>query len=291
MAGYPHDPQLRARIQAFSLDEPGVVFPFSARLARENGWTHPFSARVVEEYRRFVYLAMTAGHPVTPSQQVDEAWHLHLMYTRSYWEEMCGRVLGRPLHHEPTKGGPAEGSKFVDWYARTLDSYRRAFGHAPPPDVWPPPAERFAAPARIHPARNATHWRIRKPRLSRRVLATTVAIGALLVFAACTGDPADVGVPGMLAGIVIIIATLAWMAERAAPGPVYSPRRRDSAGGGSSGGDGGAAMYGGGSGKNGHGDGDGNSGNDGGDGGGDGGGGDGGGGCGGGGCGGGCGGG
>jgi hypothetical protein len=103
---------------------------------------------VVEEYRRFVYLAMAAGHPVTPSVDVDHAWHLHLTYTRSYWEEMCGRVLGRPLHHDPTRGGLAEGAKFTDWYARTLRSYQEAFGSAPPADIWPSPAERFAPAAK-----------------------------------------------------------------------------------------------------------------------------------------------
>ncbi|MEK6230809.1 MAG: hypothetical protein N2A42_03075 [Luteolibacter sp.] len=33
------------------------------------------------EYKRFVALAMLAGHPVTPSEEVDQAWHLHLVYT------------------------------------------------------------------------------------------------------------------------------------------------------------------------------------------------------------------
>lgn len=276
MAGYPHDPQLRARIQAFSPDEPGVVFPFSARLARENGWTRPFAERVMEEYRRFVYLAMTAGHPVSPSAQVDEAWHLHLTYTRSYWDEMCGRVLGRPLHHEPTKGGRAEGSKFVDWYTRTLDSYARAFGHAPQPDVWPPPAERFAQARRVPAVSTATHGMIRKPRLRRGTLAAAVAFGALLVVAACTAERVgEVGGLGFLAGIVIIIAILASMT--ASPGPA---RRRN----GGSGYGGGVIYDGGGRDRaaddgHGHGDGDG-----GGCGGGDGGGGCGGGGCGGGGC-------
>ena len=74
---------LRARIQGFPLDEPGSVFPFSARLARENGWSREYALRALEEYRRFVYLAMTAGHPVTPSEEVDEVWHFHLTYTRS----------------------------------------------------------------------------------------------------------------------------------------------------------------------------------------------------------------
>lgn len=190
-AGYQHDDGLRARIQAFSPDEPGVVFPFSAKLARENGWTRGFAERVVEEYRRFLYLAMTAGHPVSPSVEVDQAWHQHLTYTRSYWDELCGKVLGRPFHHEPTKGGSAESDKFVDWYARTLDSYRAAFAAEPPRDIWPAPEERFAKEARIVQVSAATHWIIRKPRLRRRLAATAAAVGALMLVAACTGDEAS----------------------------------------------------------------------------------------------------
>jgi hypothetical protein len=189
--GYQHDEGLRARIQAFSPDEPGTVFPFSAKLARENGWTRPFAERVMEEYRRFLYLAMTAGHPVSPSVEVDQAWHQHLTYTRSYWDELCGTVLGRPFHHEPTRGGSAESGKFVDWYARTLGSYRAAFAAEPPRDIWPAPAERFAKEARIVQVSRATHWIIRKPRLPRRLATTAAAVGALVLVAACRGDEAS----------------------------------------------------------------------------------------------------
>jgi uncharacterized protein (TIGR04222 family) len=80
---------------------------------------------------------------VTPSDQVDQAWHLHLLYTESYWDGLCRGVLGRPLHHGPTRGGVREAAKFHDWYGRTLDSYRRLFGSEPPADIWPPAAERF----------------------------------------------------------------------------------------------------------------------------------------------------
>lgn len=180
----PAADDLRARILAFRLDEPDSVFPFSARLARENGWSRAYALRVVEEYRRFVYLAMSAGHPVTPSVDVDHAWHLHLTYTRSYWEEMCGRVLGRPLHHDPTRGGRAEGAKFTDWYSRTLRSYQEAFGAAPPADIWPSPAVRFAPAARTRTVSAATHWIIRRPRL-RLVHAAPLALAAL---AGCTLD-------------------------------------------------------------------------------------------------------
>lgn len=103
-----------------------------------------FAERVVREYKRFCILAMRSGHHVTPSEAVDQAWHLHLTYTRSYWDRFCGQTLQRPLHHEPTQGGENEGAKFNDWYSRTLESYQQLFGEAPPGDIWPAPKERFA---------------------------------------------------------------------------------------------------------------------------------------------------
>lgn len=113
---------LWARLAALDLDGPAAL-SFSHRLARDNGWPLAFARRVVLEYKKFVYLAATCGHPVTPSDEVDQAWHLHLVYTRSYWDELCGQVLGFALHHGPTKGGAAEGHKFQDWYAATQQSY------------------------------------------------------------------------------------------------------------------------------------------------------------------------
>jgi hypothetical protein len=218
---YDHDHQLRARLQAYSPDEPGVVFPFSARLARENGWTRAEALRVMEEYRRFVYLAMTAGHPVTPSVAVDQAWHLHLTYTRSYWDDLCGRVLGRPLHHGPTTGGVAEASKFNDYYSRTLDSYRDAFGQEPPADVWPPASQRFAPTARIRQVSDATHWVVAKPSLWRRTDAAPLAV--LLIVAGCAG--AEGGEVGWLI-VLLVLLCVAWEHDRRSRVAAAGPRKR-----------------------------------------------------------------
>ena len=103
---------LRVEVEEFSLDEPGAPYSFSARLARENRWSVGYARRVIEEYKRFALLAVASEHQVTPSEQVDQAWHLHLTYTESYWERFCGGVLGRPLHHQPTRGGDGEPAKF-----------------------------------------------------------------------------------------------------------------------------------------------------------------------------------
>ena len=125
-----------------SIGPADAALSFTDRLARENGWTPRHGARVVEEYRRFCFLAATAAHPVTPSDAVDQAWHLHLTYTRDYWERFCP-LLGRPLHHQPTAGGPAELHRFFDQYADTLFAYEQAFGAAPPADIWPDAARRL----------------------------------------------------------------------------------------------------------------------------------------------------
>jgi hypothetical protein len=159
------EPSLRERVEAFGLDQAGVPLPFTSRLAREQGWTHAFAGRVVTEYKRFIVLAMEAGHPVSPSEPVDQAWHLHLVYTRSYWQDLCREVLGRELHHEPTTGGSAETDKFADWYARTLESYRNVFGEEPPPEIWPAPDRRFAESPQARWIDEATHWVLPKPKL------------------------------------------------------------------------------------------------------------------------------
>jgi hypothetical protein len=141
-----------------SIGPDDAALPFGARLARENGWTTAFAARVMEEYRRFAFLAATGMQAVTPSDAVDQAWHLHLTYTRDYWERFCPAVLGRPLHHEPTAGGPAEQHRFHAQYADTLRRYEEAFGVAPPADLWPGAAQRLRRDPRARRVHLDRHW-------------------------------------------------------------------------------------------------------------------------------------
>src|SRR5688572_31938652 len=111
---------LYEKIRTYPLDEPGTRRTFVARLAAEQGWSRSYAERVVAEYRNFLFLAAVAGHPVSPSHDVDQAWHLHLCDTRNYWQRFCPQVLGRPLHHEPSRGRPAEHRRLREAYTRTL---------------------------------------------------------------------------------------------------------------------------------------------------------------------------
>ncbi len=188
------------RISKFQLDDPDAEFQFSARLARENGWSRAFALNVVEEYRRFVFLAMVAGHPVTPSDEVDQAWHLHLTCTRSYWDEFCGEVLGSPLHHDPTRGGGREKAKYHDWYAKTLASYREYFGEEPPPDIWPPHVIRFGEAAYFRRVNAARHWIIPRLQFPRNAFATGLPAIVALLSAGCGFATLSVIFPFNLAG-------------------------------------------------------------------------------------------
>jgi len=87
---------------------------------------------------------MTAGHEVTPSDAVDQAWHLHLTYSRDYWQTFCPEVLRADLHHGPTRGGPVERERYYRQYAGTLTFYEAAFGEPPPTDIWPGAHRRFS---------------------------------------------------------------------------------------------------------------------------------------------------
>jgi len=196
---YKHDRKLRARLRAYSLDEPGASEPFSARLARENGWTAQQAQAVIEEYKRFLYLAMTAGHRVTPSAAVDRAWLLHLADARSYRDGLCRAVLGRAVLHRPSPGGPAEVA--VMEYTRTLDSYRAAFGQEPPEWIWPGPAQWLAAAPR--PVPKQVQWLMDHSELLIEVPLILLGLAAVYVLGVWSGEQS-----GTEAAAVITVAAI-----------------------------------------------------------------------------------
>lgn len=174
------------RLAAYEIGPPRASLSFEQRLARENGWSHAFTSRVIREYKRFCYLAVTAGEEVTPSDAVDQAWHLHLTYTRDYWERFCPEVLCTPLHHGPTAGGSDERNRFYHQYAKTLRAYEEAFAQAPPADIWPDARRRFLIDPkarRVNPADVAIlsrNWRIMLPIAGGVLFVAGLLLGGLI---------------------------------------------------------------------------------------------------------------
>jgi hypothetical protein len=195
-----NDPRWQ-RINQMDLDKAGAVLSFTRRLARENGWSVAYARRVVAEYKRFLFLTVCQSSPVTPSDDVDQAWHLHLQYSQHYWDVLCDEVLGAKLHHGPTEGGSAETSKYKGLYEQTLALYRETFGEKPPGDIWPSVSERFAYVNDFRRVNTSKHYVI--PKLTSR----PVVIGAAaLLLAGCAAIFEDgTYALGGLALIVLVV--------------------------------------------------------------------------------------
>ena len=178
------------RIAAHAFEPEGHTLTFTGRLARDHGWSLDEARAAIEEYRRFCFLAVSAGRGVTPSEEVDEVWHQHLTYSRDYWRNWCGEALRTELHHEPTKGGAAQGAHFAEQYAATLALYEARFG-PPPPSFWPGTAERFGRRPRfrIVDRRHALVFAL-PGRPGHGVLRRALGLGLAVAFSALGTGPA-----------------------------------------------------------------------------------------------------
>lgn len=135
-------PALWNNIENLELGGAGRESVFLAGLARENGWSKEHTASVVREYRRFVYLGMLSGSPVSPSDAVDQVWRNHLTFTGHYWGEFT-RVLGNPLHYRAIDIDEAEIGPFTRDYEELVQLYRQEFNCDPPSGLWPGAADRL----------------------------------------------------------------------------------------------------------------------------------------------------
>jgi hypothetical protein len=214
------DDALLSALQAMRIEPDGASLTFVERLARENGWCVHFAMRVYGEYQRFLYLAATAPHAVTPSDEVDQAWHLHLAYSRHYWDILCGEILKRPLHHGPTAGGTAERGRYHGQYEATRQLYQTAFGVVAPRDIWPDSSRRFGTHYRR--IESGAHWVVPKK--------TVYALAPLPLLAGCTSK-------GIVAGLVVtimlgLIAIAYLFARSVSANPTPSPDKKKGDGGG-----------------------------------------------------------
>ncbi|WP_299684406.1 hypothetical protein [uncultured Dokdonia sp.] len=176
------DTALWSRINAFTLDDTNATFTFSKRLARDNNWSKDFTEKTIQEYKKFIYLCCVSSESITPSDAVDQVWHLHLTYTKSYWIDFCKNTLQKEIHHNPTKGGDQEKKKFNSCYNATFDRYKEEFQETPPAAIWLDTKTRFAQ-INFQRINIDKYWMIKKPtslRLSSLVLTLVLTLIASL---------------------------------------------------------------------------------------------------------------
>lgn len=199
---------LWSRIKAYQIDDPDSAYKFSQRLAKENGWSRDYTLRVIEEYKKFIFLCCV-NPPATPSDPVDQCWHLHMIYTRSYWNDFCRDTLGQEVHHGPTRGGSKEQKKYKTFYDNTANNYKQFFGE-PPVDIWQDNETRFKDIdfQRINMRRN---WVIPKPNFKKLKQFFAVIVLTILAFLSIQGtsepdsDTATAFLLALILGVPIIV--------------------------------------------------------------------------------------
>lgn len=232
-----NDNNLLRKIESFAIDKPSVSLTFSQRLARENGWTDRFSERVITEYKRFICLVALSKTEVTPSDEIDQAWHLHLTYTHSYWDDLCDGLLGFKLHHLPTSGGKIAQKKYKQQYSDTLSFYEKIFSEKPPNDIWPTVEKRFNPTENFMRINTKNKWVIKKPTLTP-VLALLVITPFILM--GCQKslteiDPVFLFIPATVFYIIYKILRRSKKRKDGSNGGVCSASGGGSDGGGDSG--------------------------------------------------------
>ncbi len=143
LSGYQFDhivlPKFQDRIVAvFGGDDPST-HAFVAKISKKLGWDSKFTMRALREYKKFVYLGVVAGFPVTPPKLLDQVWHEHLLFTKAY-REFCSDILERPFDHNPELLPSDEQTEvYQAQYQATLDLYQTEFGYEAPVAVWGTP--------------------------------------------------------------------------------------------------------------------------------------------------------
>jgi len=94
-----------------------------------NRWsyTEEMADKLLLEYRRFMILSVEHPEETIPvSDQVDEVWHAHLLFTEDY-PAFCHAVCGEYLHHRVPKD-EKERLALGAAYSNTISLYQKTFG-------------------------------------------------------------------------------------------------------------------------------------------------------------------
>ena len=108
--------------------------PVMQMVEKQMGANAEMAGRVIEEYRKFLFLAMRAGHQVIPPGVINDVWMMHMQNAQNYWEQ-----LGQMISERPVTGGGMDAKamgSMADAWTQTLQSYEKIFGTKPPMDIW-----------------------------------------------------------------------------------------------------------------------------------------------------------
>ena len=132
MMDYRLDP-LWLKLNLMNAEGVAAFAPMLRAMQTQMGQNAEMAQRVIEEYRKFLFLAMRAGHQVIPPGIVNDVWTAHIESVHNYWESLAQIISERPM----TEGSDARAfASMADAWKATLESYEKIFGAKPPMDIW-----------------------------------------------------------------------------------------------------------------------------------------------------------
>ena len=116
---------------------PSLLVP---RIMKNYNRDRTYAEGIVREAKRMLYLSQVSGQPVTPSVEIDDAWHEMILFTKFY-HEFCAFIGTDYIHHTPTgddeSEGEGSGGGEMSVYDQTIENYRRYIAE-PDEKYWTP---------------------------------------------------------------------------------------------------------------------------------------------------------
>ena len=106
----------------------------NGKAMEEQSWSANYTARVADEYARFLYITLFHDTIGVPSHDVDVIWHLHILDTVKYMKD-CRTIFNMPyLHHRPSYTDD-ERVALKEPADKFMQKYVEVFGPIPN-DIW-----------------------------------------------------------------------------------------------------------------------------------------------------------
>jgi hypothetical protein len=103
---------------------------FADKISRKHNCSTSYAIKAVNEYKKFLYLAVISDFHVTPSQAIDKVWHEHILFTQAYGI-FCKDIIEYNLNHHPELI-PLDHAQYLS----TIELYIQEFGKLPPANIW-----------------------------------------------------------------------------------------------------------------------------------------------------------
>ncbi len=111
------------------------------QLVHRYHWDPTEAQEVLRKYKNFMILwgIKPGGLGLVPTREIDEVWHLHILFTKNYTAD-CLHIFGSYKHHTPSLGSEDEQKALAAAYIQTAKLYEHHFkepyGHAIDPSLW-----------------------------------------------------------------------------------------------------------------------------------------------------------